>query len=37
VLVHNEAGGRKSDMRHNACKINGDWRLMGTIQQGGKK
>ena len=37
VLVHNEAGGRKSNMRHNACIVDGAWRLMGNIQQGEKK
>ena len=37
VLVHNEAAGRKSNMRHNACNVDGAWRLTGNIQQGGKK
>lgn len=37
VRVHNEADLRKSTMRHNACMVNGAWRLMGDIKQGGKK
>ena len=37
VRVHNEADGRKSNMRHNACIVNGTWRLMGDIKQGEKK
>jgi len=37
VRVHNEAAGRKSDMRHNVCSIDGTWRLMGDMKQGGKK
>ena len=37
VRVHNEADLRKSTMRHNACIVNGAWRLMGDIKQGEKK
>lgn len=37
VRVHNEADLRKSTMRHNVCMVNGAWRLMGDIKQGGKK
>ena len=37
VRVHNEAAGRKSDMRHNACIVNGAWRLMGNIKPEDKK
>ena len=39
VGVHNEAQGRKSDMRHNLCKVDGRWRLVGDMKntQGEKK
>ncbi len=32
VRVRNEAEGRKSDMRHNLCKVEGKWRLVGKSQ-----
>ena len=32
VRVRNEAGTRKSDMRHNLCKVDGMWRLVGKSQ-----
>ena len=37
VGVHNEAQGRKSDMRHNLCKVDGRWRLVGDIKKGEKQ
>jgi surface antigen len=37
IGVHNEAKGRKSDMRHNLCKVDGRWRLVGDMKQGDKK
>ena len=37
VRVHNEAGGRKSNMSHNVCVVQGAWRLVGDIPQGEKK
>ena len=37
VRVHNEAGGRKSNMSHNVCVVQGAWRLVGDIKQGEKK
>ena len=35
--VHNEAQGRKSDMRHNLCSIDGRWRLVGDLKKGEAK
>jgi surface antigen len=32
VRVRNEARGRKSDMRHNVCNVDGRWRLVGESQ-----
>lgn len=32
VRVRNEAQGRKSDVRHNVCSIDGKWRLVGQSQ-----
>ncbi|HTM60700.1 MAG TPA: RT0821/Lpp0805 family surface protein [Burkholderiales bacterium] len=37
VRVHNEADLRKSTMQHNACIVDGAWRLVGDIKQGGSK
>jgi surface antigen len=37
VRVHNEAAGRKSNMTHNVCVVQGAWRLVGDIKQGEKK
>lgn len=37
VRVRNEANTRKSDMRHNLCRIDGRWRLVGDIKTGEKK
>jgi surface antigen len=37
VRVRNEANTRKSDMRHNLCKVDGRWRLVGDIKTGEKK
>jgi len=37
IGVHNEAQGRKSDMRHNLCNLDGRWRLMGDMNKGEKK
>ena len=37
LRVRNEAQGRRSDMRHNLCKIEGRWRLVGDIKPGAKK
>ena len=37
IGVHNEAQGRKSDMRHNLCNLDGRWRLMGDMRKGEKK
>src|SRR5436189_110543 len=33
VGVHNEAQGRKSDMRHNLCVVDGRWRLLGDLKK----
>ena len=35
VRVRNEAQGRKSDMRHNLCKVDGRWRLVGDVKKTG--
>ena len=32
VRVRNEAQGRKSDLRHNVCTVDGKWRLVGKSQ-----
>lgn len=32
VRVRNQAEGRKSDMRHNVCRVDGKWRLVGKSQ-----
>jgi|SRR5436190_8605140 len=37
LRVRNEAQGRKSDMRHNLCKVDGRWRLVGDVKTGAKK
>ena len=37
LRVRNEAQGRKSDMRHNLCMVDGRWRLVGDIKTGEKK
>ena len=37
VRVHNEAAGRKSNMSHNVCVVQGAWRLVGDIKPGEKK
>jgi surface antigen len=37
IAVHNEAQGRKSDMRHNLCVVDGRWRLVGDLKKGEKK
>jgi surface antigen len=37
LRVRNEAQGRRSDMRHNLCKIDGRWRLVGDLKPGAKK
>lgn len=37
LRVRNEAQGRKSDMRHNLCMVDGRWRLVGDIKTGDKK
>ena len=37
LRVRNEAQGRRSEMRHNLCSIDGKWRLVGDIKQGGAK
>jgi surface antigen len=33
IGVHNEAQGRKSDMRHNLCVVDGRWRLLGDMKK----
>ena len=35
--VRNVAQGRKSDMRHNLCKVDERWRLVGDVKPGEKK
>jgi len=37
LRVRNEAQGRKSDMRHNLCRVEGRWRLVGDLKTGAKK
>ena len=37
VRVRNEAQGRKSDMRHNLCMVDGRWRLVGDVKTGAGK
>jgi len=37
LRVRNEAQGRKSEMRHNLCSIDGKWRLVGDVKTGGAK
>jgi surface antigen len=37
LRVRNEAQGRKSDMRHNLCMVEGRWRLVGDLKSGAKK
>lgn len=37
VRVRNEAEGRKSDMQHNLCMVDGRWRLVGDIKKGTSK
>jgi len=37
LRVRNEAQGLRSDMRHNLCKIDGRWRLVGDLKPGAKK
>lgn len=37
LRVRNEAQGRKSDMSHNLCMVDGRWRLVGEVQKGAKK
>lgn len=32
VRVRQQAEGRKSDMRHNACRVDGKWRLVTKSQ-----
>jgi surface antigen len=34
IGVHNEAQKRRSDMRHNLCKVGDRWRLMGDMNKG---
>jgi surface antigen len=33
LQVRNEAQGRKSEMRHNLCSIDGKWRLVGDVKK----
>jgi surface antigen len=33
LRVRNEAQGRKSEMRHNLCSIDGKWRLVGDLKK----
>jgi surface antigen len=33
LRVRNEAQGRRSDMRHNLCSIDGKWRLVGDLKK----
>ena len=37
IRVRNEAQGRKSDMQHNLCMVDGRWRLVGDTKSGVKK
>jgi surface antigen len=37
LRVRNEAQGRKSDMRHNLCMVDGRWRLVGDVKTGAAK
>jgi surface antigen len=37
LRVRNEAQGRKSDMRHNLCMVEGRWRLVGDLKTGKAK
>jgi len=37
IRVRNEAQGRKSDMQHNLCMVDGRWRLVGDVKTGAKK
>ena len=37
LRVRNEAQGRKSDMRHNLCMVEGRWRLVGDLKTGDRK
>jgi surface antigen len=37
LRVRNEAQGRKSDMHHNLCMVDGRWRLVGDLKTGAKK
>ena len=37
IRVRNEAQGRKSDMQHNLCMVDGRWRLVGDTKSGAKK
>ena len=37
LRVRNEAEGRKSDMRHNLCMVDGRWRLVGDTKTGDRK
>jgi surface antigen len=37
LRVRNEAQGRKSDMSHNLCMVDGRWRLVGDVKTGGRK
>ena len=37
LRVRNEAQGRKSDMRHNLCMVDGRWRLVGDLKTGAAK
>lgn len=37
LRVRNEAQGRKSDMSHNLCMVDGRWRLVGDIGKGKPK
>ena len=37
IRVRNEAQGRKSDMQHNLCMVDGRWRLVGDVKNTGTK
>jgi surface antigen len=37
IRVRNEAEGRKSDMQHNLCMVDGRWRLVGDVKNTGAK
>jgi surface antigen len=37
LRVRNQAQGRKSDMRHNLCMVDGRWRLVGDLKTGAPK